>query len=116
MRLRVLAPFLTSSWMLSFAIDSIWHQDVPQGPLLAVQASIMGHSMGGHGALTLGLRNPGLYRSISAFSPIAHPSVVPWGEKALGGYLGGDRAAWKQYDATELVRRRMQEMFVKRVS
>lgn len=69
----------------------------------------MGHSMGGHGALTLGLRNPGLYRSISAFSPIAHPSVVPWGEKAFGGYLDGDRAAWKQYDATELVRSRVQE-------
>lgn len=63
----------------------------------------MGHSMGGHGALVLGLRNPGLYKSISAFSPIANPSAVPWGEKAFGGYLGDDRAAWKEYDATELV-------------
>ena len=62
--------------------------------------------MGGHGALVLGLRNPGRYRSISAFSPIAHPSAVPWGHKAFGGYLGDDRAAWKQYDATELVRSR----------
>ena len=60
--------------------------------------------MGGHGALVLGLRNPERYRSISAFSPIAHPSAVPWGHKAFGGYLGADRAAWKQYDATELVR------------
>ena len=73
----------------------------------------MGHSMGGHGALMLGLRNPEMYRSISAFSPIAHPSVVPWGEKAFGGYLGGDRAAWKQYDATELVRSHLQEICVK---
>ncbi len=70
------------------------------------QAAVMGHSMGGHGALVLGLRNPGAYRSISAFSPIAHPSAVPWGHKAFGGYLGDDRGAWKQYDATELVRRR----------
>ena len=68
------------------------------------QASIFGHSMGGHGALVLGLRNPERYRAISAFSPIAHPSAVPWGHKAFGGYLGDDRAAWKQYDATELVR------------
>ena len=60
--------------------------------------------MGGHGALVLALRNPERYRSISAFSPIAHPSAVPWGHKAFGGYLGADRAAWKQYDATELVR------------
>ena len=73
-------------------------------PVWAAQASIFGHSMGGHGALVLGLRNPARYRAISAFSPIAHPSAVPWGHKALGGYLGDDRAAWKQYDATELVR------------
>ncbi|KAK9837128.1 hypothetical protein WJX81_004933 [Elliptochloris bilobata] len=72
-------------------------------PLLDVDtASVMGHSMGGHGALVLGLRNPARYRSISAFSPIAHPCAVPWGHKAFGGYLGDDRAAWKQYDATEL--------------
>lgn len=71
---------------------------------LGPQAAIMGHSMGGHGALVLGLRNPELYKSISAFSPIANPSAVPWGEKAFSGYLGSDREAWKQYDATELVR------------
>ena len=64
---------------------------------------ICGHSMGGHGALTLGLRNPDLYRSISAFAPIANPSACPWGTKALGGYLGNDRLAWGNYDATELV-------------
>ena len=65
---------------------------------------IFGHSMGGHGALTIGLKNPETYRSISAFSPIVAPMQVPWGEKAFGGYLGEDRAAWADYDATELVK------------
>lgn len=65
--------------------------------------SIMGHSMGGHGALVLGLRNPDKYRSISAFSPISSPSQVPWGQKAFAGYLGDDRDAWRRYDANELV-------------
>ncbi|MBB2926769.1 S-formylglutathione hydrolase [Paraburkholderia silvatlantica] len=65
--------------------------------------SISGHSMGGHGALVVALRNPGRYRSVSAFSPIVAPSQVPWGEKALAAYLGDDREAWKQYDAVELV-------------
>jgi S-formylglutathione hydrolase len=64
---------------------------------------ISGHSMGGHGALVLVLRNPGMYRSVSAFSPIVAPSRVPWGERALGTYLGEDRDAWKAWDAVELV-------------
>ncbi len=66
--------------------------------------AISGHSMGGHGALVIALRNPGRYRSVSAFSPIVAPSRVPWGEKAFGAYLGDDREAWTQYDATELVK------------
>jgi len=65
---------------------------------------ITGHSMGGHGALTIGLKNPGFYQSVSAFAPICNPSNCPWGEKALGHYLGNDRAAWSEYDATELVK------------
>ena len=65
--------------------------------------SISGHSMGGHGALVVALRNPGRYRSVSAFSPIVAPSRVPWGEKAFAAYLGEDRAAWKRYDTSELV-------------
>jgi S-formylglutathione hydrolase len=69
-----------------------------------MQAAVMGHSMGGHGALVLGLRNPNLYKSISAFSPISNPTNVPWGQKAFSGYLGDDKEEWKQYDATELVR------------
>ncbi|MFC3714584.1 S-formylglutathione hydrolase [Luteimonas soli] len=66
--------------------------------------AISGHSMGGHGALVIALRNPGRYRSVSAFSPIVAPSQVPWGEKAFAAYLGDDREAWKQYDAVELVK------------
>ena len=64
---------------------------------------ISGHSMGGHGALVIALRNPGMFRSVSAFSPVVAPSQVPWGEKAFGAYLGDDREEWKQWDATELV-------------
>jgi S-formylglutathione hydrolase len=65
--------------------------------------SIMGHSMGGHGALVCALRNPQQYRSVSAFAPIVAPSQVPWGDKAFGSYLGADREAWLPYDATYLV-------------
>ena len=65
--------------------------------------AISGHSMGGHGALVLALRNPGRYRSVSAFSPIVAPSRVPWGQKAFAAYLGDDRAAWAAYDAVELL-------------
>jgi S-formylglutathione hydrolase len=67
---------------------------------------ITGHSMGGHGALTLHLKHPQIYRSVSAFSPIVAPMQVPWGEKAFTAYLGQDREMWRAYDATELVRTR----------
>ncbi len=69
------------------------------------RTGILGHSMGGHGALTLGLRNPAIYRSISAFAPICAPRRCPWGRKALGGYLGEDQGQWADYDATELAAR-----------
>ena len=65
--------------------------------------AIMGHSMGGHGALTVALRNPGRFRSVSAFAPIVAPTDCPWGQKALGGYLGADPAAWADYDACRLI-------------
>jgi S-formylglutathione hydrolase len=65
--------------------------------------AITGHSMGGHGALTIGLRNPDRFKSISAFSPIVSPLSCPWGEKALGGYIGPDKSAWRQYDACALI-------------
>lgn len=67
---------------------------------------ILGHSMGGHGALTLALRHPGRYRSVSAFAPIVAPTAVPWGQKALPRYLGDDQTAWQAHDACCLVRRR----------
>jgi S-formylglutathione hydrolase len=65
---------------------------------------IFGHSMGGHGALVCALRQPGRYKSVSAFAPVCAPSLVPWGQKAFTNYLGPDRSAWRAYDATELVR------------
>ena len=65
--------------------------------------AIMGHSMGGHGALILALRNPGRFRSVSAFSPIVAPSQVPWGQKALTGYLGADADLWRAHDSVALI-------------
>ena len=64
---------------------------------------ITGHSMGGHGALTIALRNPGRFKAVSAFAPIASPLSCPWGEKALSNYIGSDRAAWRDYDACALI-------------
>jgi S-formylglutathione hydrolase len=72
-------------------------------PIDASARGIFGHSMGGHGALTLALRHPELYRSVSAFAPIVAPSRVPWGEKALSRYLGADPGAWREHDAVELL-------------
>jgi S-formylglutathione hydrolase len=67
---------------------------------------VFGHSMGGHGALTLALKNPELYRSVSALAPVVAPTLVPWGEKAFSNYLGPEREAWRGHDASELVRER----------
>ncbi len=72
-------------------------------PVATDRRSISGHSMGGHGALVAALRAPDAYAAVSAFSPVVAPTQVPWGEKALSGYLGDDREAWKAYDACELV-------------
>jgi S-formylglutathione hydrolase len=95
-------------WSAHYRMYSYVTQELPQ--LVAGQfaadgerQSIMGHSMGGHGALVCALRNPGQYRSVSAFAPIVAPSQVPWGHKAFSGYLGTDRARWLEYDATALV-------------
>jgi S-formylglutathione hydrolase len=74
-------------------------------PVEAARSGIFGHSMGGHGALVLALRNPDRFRSVSAFAPICAPSRVPWGEKAFGAYLGDERAAWADYDSCELLAR-----------
>jgi S-formylglutathione hydrolase len=96
-------------WAPHFRMWSYVTEDLPaiaaqHFPLDMARQGIMGHSMGGHGALTVALRNPGRYRAVSAFAPIATPSQVPWGEKALGAYLGTDRARWAQHDAVELIR------------
>jgi len=73
-------------------------------PLIAGVKSISGHSMGGHGALICALREPGVYRSASAFAPICHPSMAPWGEGCFRAYLGDDKTQWQAYDATELAK------------
>ena len=73
-------------------------------PVDPARQGIFGHSMGGHGALTIALKNPERYRSISAFAPIAAPMQCPWGQKAFNGYLGADRESWRAYDASELIR------------
>jgi S-formylglutathione hydrolase len=75
-------------------------------PVEPGKVGIFGHSMGGHGALTIALKNPDYYKSVSAFAPISSPMRCPWGEKALTGYLGPDRSAWRQYDATALIEER----------
>jgi len=72
-------------------------------PVDMARQGITGHSMGGHGALTIALRNPDRFKSTSAFAPIVSPTNCPWGHKALGGYLGDDRAAWAEYDACALI-------------
>lgn len=72
-------------------------------PADMTRLGIMGHSMGGHGALTVALRNPSAYKSVSAFAPIVSPLNCPWGEKALTGYIGADKATWREYDACALI-------------
>ncbi len=89
--------------MYSYVRDELRHSVLAELPIDGGRLSICGHSMGGHGALVLALRNPGLYQSVSAFAPISAPMRCPWGQKAFSGYLGDDRDAWLQYDASELV-------------
>jgi S-formylglutathione hydrolase len=95
-------------WARHWRMESYLTQELPAllGQQFAVRAeatALFGHSMGGHGALTLGLKHPGLYRSVSAFAPIAAPMLCPWGIKAFSGYLGDDRSAWAAHDATALI-------------
>jgi S-formylglutathione hydrolase len=96
-------PFAENYRMWSYLTAELPELIAHEFPVDAARQSIFGHSMGGHGALTIALRNPGRYRAASAFSPIVAPSQVPWGIKALGGYLGDDRAAWRQHDAVALI-------------
>ncbi|MEC5404968.1 S-formylglutathione hydrolase [Paraburkholderia sp. MPAMCS5] len=99
------APWAQHYRMYSYVRNELRETVLNELPVDGSKLGIFGHSMGGHGALMLALRNPEIYRSVSAFAPIAAPTRCPWGEKALSGYLGADREAWKAYDASELVAR-----------
>ena len=95
-------------WAKNFRMRSYIERELPEliateFPVDMTRQGITGHSMGGHGALTISLRNPGRFRSTSAFSPIVSPLNCPWGEKALGGYLGPDKAGWREYDTVALI-------------
>ena len=97
------APWASHYRMYDYIVDELpaW---VEADPMASDRRAISGHSMGGHGALTIALKNPGRYRSVSAFSPIVAPTQVPWGQKAFAAYLGDDREAWKAWDTVELIR------------
>jgi S-formylglutathione hydrolase len=95
-------------WAASYRMRSYLEAELPaliaaEFPADMTRQGITGHSMGGHGALTIALRNPSRFRSVSAFAPIVSPLNCPWGDKALTGYLGPDRAAWRPYDACALI-------------
>jgi S-formylglutathione hydrolase len=96
-------PFARNYRMWSYVTQELPKLVAEQFPVDTARQSILGHSMGGHGALTVALRNPGRYRAASAFAPIVAPSLVPWGNKALGGYLGADKAAWRKHDSVALI-------------
>jgi S-formylglutathione hydrolase len=95
-------------WSTNFRMRSYLERELPallaaEFPVDMARQGITGHSMGGHGALTMALRDPARFRSASAFAPIVSPLNCPWGEKALTGYLGADRDAWREYDACALI-------------
>jgi len=95
-------------WAQHYRMRSYVERELPalvaaHFPVDMDRQGITGHSMGGHGALTIALRNPGRFRAASALAPICAPSQVPWGQKALGAYLGQDQAAWAEHDATALI-------------
>ena len=96
-------PWAKHFRMWTYVTDELPALVAAEFPVDMDRQGITGHSMGGHGALTVALRNPGRFRSVSAFAPIVAPSQVPWGQKALGGYLGPDRAAWRRHDAVALI-------------
>jgi S-formylglutathione hydrolase len=97
------APWSTNYRMYSYVTRELPALVAAHLPAQPDANGIFGHSMGGHGALTIALKNPGFYKSVSAFAPIVAPMQVPWGKKAFGNYLGADQNSWRDYDATELV-------------
>ena len=96
-------PWARHYRMWSYVTDELPALVAGRFPLDMARQGITGHSMGGHGALTVALRQPGRFRSVSAFAPIVAPGQVPWGEKALSRYLGSDRSAWRGHDAVALI-------------
>lgn len=97
-------PWSLHYHMYDYVVEELPALVAEHFPVIPERCAIFGHSMGGHGALTIALNNPDRYRSVSAFSPIVSPLNCPWGEKALSNYLGPDREAWKRHDSCELVR------------
>lgn len=100
------APWSAHYRMYDYVLTNLLDTVAAHFPFRRERLGVFGHSMGGHGALILGLRNPDVFRSVSAFAPICAPSQCPWGTKALPRYLGADREKWAEYDASELVRMR----------
>ena len=96
-------PWAANYQMYNYIVDELPGLINASQPVDPDRCGIFGHSMGGHGALTIALKNPGIYKSVSAFSPICAPMHCPWGEKALSSYLGKNRESWKNYDSCELV-------------
>ncbi|KAI7852118.1 S-formylglutathione hydrolase [Circinella umbellata] len=101
-------------WAKNYRMYSYIVKELPslvhnQLPVDENRISIMGHSMGGHGALTIFLKNPTKFKTVSAFSPIANPINCPWGQKAFSNYLGSDESTWKQYDTLELIKSHLNE-------
>ena len=96
-------PFAANYRMYSYVTEELPALVAESFPVDIGRQAITGHSMGGHGALTIALKNPDRFRSASAFAPIVSPLRCPWGEKALTGYIGADRAGWRRYDATALI-------------
>ena len=99
------APWSAAYRMETYVVDELRALVEARFPIARDRRGVCGHSMGGHGALTLALRNPGVYASVSALAPIVAPSQVPWGQKAFAGYLGDDRVAWAAHDACALIGR-----------
>jgi S-formylglutathione hydrolase len=97
------APWATHFHMRRYVEEELPQVIAANFPVDMNRQGITGHSMGGHGALTIALRNPARFRSVSAFAPIVSPLNCPWGEKALTGYIGADKAAWREYDACALI-------------
>ena len=96
-------PFAANYRIWTYVTEELPALIAAELPVDTKRQAITGHSMGGHGALTVALRSPGRFRSVSAFSPIVAPGQVAWGQKALGGYLGEDESAWRKHDAVSLI-------------